>query len=118
MPKLGRRRSPLPDLLRPHRPAPRHRGELLVLLVSSIVSISIRSIIALSITVRRRSAMSLVHLWRPIGSGATTIWLALIPCFDSTYPRDLIRNKSLDSSLIWELRPRWRHHPWPVNKFD
>jgi hypothetical protein len=41
--------------------------------VSSIVSISIRSIIAPSITMRRRLAMLPVHLWRPIGSGATTI---------------------------------------------
>jgi hypothetical protein len=54
LPLTGRRRSPLSNLLRPRQPAPRHCGELLVLLVFSILSILIRSIIAPSITMSRR----------------------------------------------------------------
>jgi hypothetical protein len=41
--------------------------------MSSIFSIAVRIIVALVITVRRRSAMSPAHLRRPLGSGATTI---------------------------------------------
>jgi hypothetical protein len=41
--------------------------------MSSVFSIVVRIIVALVITVRRRSAMSPTHLWRPLGSGATTI---------------------------------------------
>jgi hypothetical protein len=40
----GRRRSPPLDHLRPRQLVPRHRGELLVLIASSVVSILVRSI--------------------------------------------------------------------------
>jgi hypothetical protein len=84
----------------------------------SIASSSVCSIpVSFTVELRRSDSPPAMLRW-PIGGGATTTWLSLIPCFDSTYPRDLIRKKSWDSSLIWELRPRWCHHPWPVNLVD
>jgi hypothetical protein len=106
------------DLLQPCWPPQQLRGKLPVLPASSIASISVCSIPTPVTCMHRRSdTLSAKFRW-PIGSGATTILLALIPCFNSTYPCDLIRNKSGDSSLIWELRFRWHHRPWPVNKVD
>jgi hypothetical protein len=73
--------------------------------VHSIASISVHSIAASVITVRRRLAMLPVHLRRPIGSGATTIGLAQNPWFDSTPPSVPIRKESTNLNLICELRP-------------
>jgi hypothetical protein len=42
-------------------------------------------------------------------SGAGTLWLALIPWFDSTPSQDLIRNKSSDLKIICEFLLWWHH---------
>jgi hypothetical protein len=93
------------ELLQPCWPPQQLRGELPVLPVSSIASISVCSISALVTCMRRRLDSPPAMLRGSKLSGAGTLWLALTSWIFSPHSHDPIRKESTDSNLICELRP-------------
>jgi hypothetical protein len=101
----GRRRSPLSDLLQPRRPAPRHRGEFLVLPMPSSISISSRRAPASVVADHRRADTPPVMLQWPPGHSATTIGFTLVPWFFLSY--SIVRGGSRASPTSSVGRRRW-----------
>jgi hypothetical protein len=110
IPMTGRRRSPSPDLRRPRWLAPRHRGELLIIPVFSIIFLSSSRTPAPDTCMHRRSDTPPARFRWPNQSGATTNALALIRWIFFTHAHDLIRSKSADWRIICEVLWWWRHH--------
>jgi hypothetical protein len=105
MPKPGRHRSPLPDLLQPRRLAPRHCGEFLVLPMPSSTSISSRRAPASVAADHRCADTPPVMLRWPPGHSATTKWFTIVPWFFLAY--SLVRGRSRASPSLSAARRRW-----------